>query len=187
MKIKSPISLSHVLTAAAAALLLTAAGPAAADHHMKSKAKNSQGHSMKKAAARSSGTCDGGGTWQDTQTCRKEAAAAKDAEQRNRLATGEDANFERNRTLRCQGLPAGDRDACVARMAQPSSVSGSVTEGGILYEATQTVPAGSTNGASMNQPPARSTMQKPMQQQQRSMQQRSMQQRKATPQQPPLR
>ncbi len=178
MKIKSPVSISHVFVAAAAALLLTAAGPAAADHHMKSKAKHGQSHSMKKAAARSTDTCDGGGTWQDTQTCRKEAAAAKAAAQRNNLATGEDANFERNRTLRCQGLPAGDRDACVARMAQPSNVSGSVTEGGILYEATQSVPAGATSNSSMNQAPARSTMPR--------AQQRSTQQRRAMPQQPPL-
>lgn len=174
MKIKSPIAITHVFVAAAAALLLTAAGPAAAAHHdMKGKAKHS--HTMKKSSTRATGTCEGGGIWQDRQTCMKEAAAAKAAAQRGRLATGEDDNFARNRTLRCQGLPAGDRDACVARMAQPSNMSGSVTEGGILYEATQSVPAGtagSDSGSTMKQP--------------RAMPQRSMQQRRAMPKQPPL-
>ncbi len=176
MNVKSPLSIGHVFVATAAALVLTAAGPAASQQ-MKSKTMHSQ--SMQKSAARTSGACDGGGTWQDTTTCRKEGAAAKSEAQRGRLATGEDANFERNRTLRCQGLPAGDRDACVARMAQPSDVSGSVTEGGILYQATQTVPAGSASGTTMERAPARSTMPRA---QQRSMQQRN----KAMPKQPPL-
>lgn len=182
MKLKSSISVTHVLAAAATALLLTAAGPAAS-HDMKSKAKHSHGQTMKKTAARASGTCEGGGTWQDRQTCMKEAAAAKAAAQRGRLATGEDDNFARNRTLRCQGLPAGDRDACVARMAQPSNISGSVTEGGILYEATQSVPAGTADSSTMRQPAARNSMPRPAQPQQRSMQQ---QQRKTMPKQPPM-
>ncbi len=171
MQIKTSASAIHLFAAVAAALLLTAAGPAAGQP-MKHKAKQSHSHSMKKPASRMSGSCDGGGTWQDTQTCRKEAAAAKAAAQRGNLATGQDANFERNRTLRCQGLPAGDRDACIARMAQPTNVSGSVTEGGILYEGTQMVPAGASGSSTMQQP--------------RAMPQRSMQQRRAMPKQPPL-
>ena len=177
MNVKSPFSITHMFAAAAAALLLTAAGPAAS-HDTKSKAKHGHSQGMKKSAMRTSGSCDGGGTWQDTPTCRKEAAAAKAEAQRNRLATGQDANFERNRTLRCQGLPAGDRDACVARMAQPSDVSGSVTEGGILYEATQTVPAGTAGSMPMKDAMPQNSMQP-----RRSMpQQRS----KAMPKQPPL-
>ena len=144
---------------------------------MKSKTKQGQSQAMKKSAARTSGTCDGGGTWQDTPTCRKEAAAAKAEAQRNRLATGQDANFERNRTLRCQGLPAGDRDACIARMAQPSDVSGSVTEGGILYQATQTVPAGTAGSMPAREPMSQKAMpaRKPVQQRGKTM-----------PKQPPL-
>jgi hypothetical protein len=79
--------------------------------------------------------CLRGQTNQDRATCLKEAAAAL-ADARKGSGTGE-GELARNRLKRCDGLPAAERDECVARM-QEGSATGSAQQGGILRERTTT-------------------------------------------------
>lgn len=165
--------LAPLLGAGMLALLLTAAGPAAAQsskHHTKARSGANQSQ------------CVGGGTWQDRQTCQKEAAAAKQAAQRHNLSSGSDETFMKNRLARCQALPPADRDACSARMAHPTEVEGSVTGGGVLYQYAETAPTG--GAAADQQRPARDMMQRPAPSQQRGMMPRATTPSRTMPQQP---
>ena len=61
------------------------------------------------------------------------AGAALQEARRGRLDDG-DAQFERNRLLRCDRQPAEDRPDCVRRMNGEGVTSGSVEGGGIYRE-----------------------------------------------------
>lgn len=110
--------------ACATALLLCAAAPAGAD----------QSRYQQERAA-----CLNGSSGQDRETCLREAGAALQERQRNTL-TDADRQFERNREIRCDPLPAGDREDCVRRMRGEGFVSGSVESGGIYRETRTIVP-----------------------------------------------
>jgi hypothetical protein len=84
--------------------------------------------------------CLAGRTSQDRDTCLREAGAARQEATRGRLGDGE-AEFERNRLLRCDHQPAEDRAACIRRMNGEGITSGSVEGGGIYRELTVPVPA----------------------------------------------
>lgn len=84
--------------------------------------------------------CNRGDTGQDRATCLREAGAALSEARRGRLDDG-DASFERNRTIRCEPLPTGDREDCIRRMNGEGTISGSVKGGGIYRELRTTVPA----------------------------------------------
>lgn len=173
MKSNRSFRLVSSMSVAVAALLMVSAGPAAAQSHHPQH--GSMSHAAAKARSGDDRGCVGGGTWQDRKTCLKEAAAAKQAAQRHRLGTGDDENFMKNRLLRCQSLPAADREACKARMSHPTEVTGSVTGGGMLYEYSETVPLGPTSdndGAATQRPPSQ------------RMQPRQMQQRRSMPPRP---
>ena len=45
-------------------------------------------------------------------------------------------SLEKNRTQRCDALPAQDRSDCLARMSGAGSASGTARDGGIIREAT---------------------------------------------------
>ena len=81
--------------------------------------------------------CMRGDTNQDRATCMKEAGAALEDSKRQTLASAPDGELARNRLMRCEGLPAADRQECVARMNEGSS-SGSAQQGGMLRELTTT-------------------------------------------------
>lgn len=75
------------------------------------------------------------------RTCRREAGAALQEAQRNRLVTGS-ASFEDNQRARCDRLSGTQRDDCLQLMSDPSPVvRGSVEAGGIIRETTITIPA----------------------------------------------
>lgn len=84
--------------------------------------------------------CIGGQSHQDRATCLREAGAALQAAKRERSGGGQD-RYEQNRLIRCDRLPAGDREDCQRRMRGEGSVSGSVESGGIYRELRTTVPA----------------------------------------------
>ena len=88
--------------------------------------------------------CLDGRTNQDRNTCLREAGAAFQEARRGRLGDNE-AEFERNRLLRCDQQPAEDRPACIRRMNGEGITSGSVEGGGIYRELTVPVAAPGTN------------------------------------------
>ena len=124
-------------TLALSALLLTAAVPASAQPHSGAR----QGAS---AAGRtqSQASCMSDQGTQSRENCLKERAAASQAARRGNLTRRDDETYMKNRMQRCSALPVADRDACMARMENPTDTSGSVGSGGVLYEYKETVPAG---------------------------------------------
>jgi hypothetical protein len=87
--------------------------------------------------------CMSGQSNQDRATCLKEAGAALQAARHGSLADGPDvqAQFEKNRMIRCDSQPAQDRGDCMRRMNGEGITRGSVEGGGIYRELTTTVPA----------------------------------------------
>ena len=71
----------------------------------------------------------------------REAQAARQEARRGRLQDESPAQLERNRYIRCEGLPAEDRDFCIRRMNGEGTISGSVESGGIYRELRVVVPA----------------------------------------------
>jgi hypothetical protein len=83
--------------------------------------------------------CMNGTSNQDRATCLKEAAAAWQEAKREGLATSGDASLKQNRLVRCNALPAQDREDCVMRIEQ-GKTTGSAQQGGILRESERPVP-----------------------------------------------
>ncbi|AMP04482.1 hypothetical protein GN109_10485 [Collimonas pratensis] len=79
--------------------------------------------------------CNNGRSNQDRATCLKEAGAALAESRRGRLSDNPNADRS-NALLRCNALPADDRDACQRRMNGEGTTSGSALEGGISRELT---------------------------------------------------
>lgn len=71
----------------------------------------------------------------------REAQAARQEARRGRLQEESPAQLQRNRTIRCEGLPAEDRGYCMRRMDGEGTISGSVEGGGILRELRVVEPA----------------------------------------------
>jgi hypothetical protein len=83
--------------------------------------------------------CLNGHTNEDQKTCLKEAGAALEANRRGQLDDN-NAQYDKNATLRCQALDGDNRDACLRRMHGEGSVSGSASSGGISRELVTPVP-----------------------------------------------
>jgi hypothetical protein len=77
--------------------------------------------------------CNSGRSNQDRATCLKEAGAALEQSKMGRLDGGQDA-YDQNALIRCNALPADDRDACQRRIKGEGMTSGSVPEGGLVRE-----------------------------------------------------
>ena len=84
--------------------------------------------------------CMNGTSNQDRATCLKEAGAAFQEARKGALGTATDAGLDRNRTARCDGLPAVERKDCTLRMQQ-GVATGTAQQGGILREHERTVPS----------------------------------------------
>lgn len=97
-----------------------------------------------KVYQRDRAACLDGRTNQDRDTCLREAGAAFQETRGGRLGDGE-AEFERNRLLRCDQQPAADRAACIRRMNGEGFTSGSVQGGGIYRELVVPVDAPAKN------------------------------------------
>lgn len=86
--------------------------------------------------------CLSGQTHQERRTCLREAAAAYEAARRGELSRRlTEDDFRANSMARCQALPAGDQEACRARMQGQGLMRGSVEEGGIYREYREVIPA----------------------------------------------
>lgn len=121
---------SLILLAMFAGTAAAAGGNAAAD--------------AQKVYQRDRAACLSGTTGQDRAACLREASAALQEAKGGRLGNS-DAEFERNRLLRCDQQPAEDRAACIRRMNGEGFTSGSVKGGGIYRELTVPVAAPGTN------------------------------------------
>ena len=78
----------------------------------------------------------------DVQACLKEAAAAALASRQDTLTQPSPEAETRNRSERCDRLPAGQREDCMTLMSDPNArIQGSVQSGGTLRETTITIPA----------------------------------------------
>ena len=84
--------------------------------------------------------CNSGQSQQDRATCLREAGAALEAAKRGRIGD-EQSSYEKNQLIRCERLPAQDREDCLRRMRGEGTVSGSVESGGVYRELRTTVPA----------------------------------------------
>jgi hypothetical protein len=125
-------TISHsIAVALGAAAIVLFAGAASA-----SALSDAQALYKKERAACMDGTSN-----QDRATCLQEAGAALQEARRGGLTTSGDASLERNSMVRCDALPAQDRDDCAMRMRQ-GTTTGSAQQGGILRELERPVPAG---------------------------------------------
>jgi len=84
--------------------------------------------------------CLSGQSYQDRASCLREAGTALQEAKRGRLGDDQSA-YEKNRLMRCDRLPAGNREDCLRQMHGEGTVSGSVESGGIFRELRTTVPA----------------------------------------------
>ncbi|MGP1676811.1 MAG: hypothetical protein ACTS6J_06590 [Burkholderiales bacterium] len=84
--------------------------------------------------------CISGQSYQDRATCLREAGAALQEAKRGRLGDDQ-STYEKNRLMRCDRLPAGEREDCLRRMHGEGTVRGSVESGGTFRELRTTVPA----------------------------------------------
>jgi len=123
---------SSLLWAAGAALVLLTSGAAVAAGGTPSDA---QARYQQDRAA-----CNSGQSYQDRETCLREAGAALQAAKR-RAPGDRQAAYETNRLARCDRLDAADREDCLRRMRGEGTVSGSVESGGVYRELRTTVPA----------------------------------------------
>ena len=133
MKITALTSIKWSLGACTASFLLATAGPVVAQSRTPAQGQSSYAQQRQ--------ACNDGASWQDRKTCLREAGAARDAARRGTLYKGSQ-DYTKNALARCSALPQADRDACAARVAHPTNTSGSVADGGVLYEYREIVPAG---------------------------------------------
>ena len=77
--------------------------------------------------------CNSGSSNQDRATCLNEADAALTGSRKGRPDKPH-GDYEKNALIRCQALPADERDACRRRMQGEGTSSGSVEAGGLLRE-----------------------------------------------------
>jgi hypothetical protein len=120
----------YVLTLAATFALL-AAGTAAAAGAKLSPAQ--QRYQQERAV------CLSGESNQDRATCLKEAGAALQEARRGGLDNGDSHNLAHNRMVRCNALPAQDREDCARRMQGEGVTSGSAQQGGVMRELSRPV------------------------------------------------
>lgn len=84
--------------------------------------------------------CLKGQTYEDRATCLREAGAALNDARRGRL-NDSSTSYEQNALMRCNALPAADREDCARRVRGEGTVSGSVGTGGIYRETTTIITA----------------------------------------------
>lgn len=116
---------------AIAAVLLIAPVQAAGDNMREAQARYKSDRAM----------CMNGGSNQDRATCLQEAGAALQAARQGQLSVAETQQIENNRTVRCDRLPAQDREDCMRRMSGEGITSGTARDGGTYRELTRPVAA----------------------------------------------
>ena len=85
--------------------------------------------------------CKKGTTGQDRSACLREAGAAREEANRQRLQEGSTSQLQQNMLDRCNRLPQASRQDCITQMTSPTQVRGSVQGGGVLRETVIQAPA----------------------------------------------
>lgn len=100
--------------------------------------------------------CERLGPADDRRACLRDAGAALEAARRGELGNVDAATLHRNARLRCEPLPADQQAACLARMDDEGTLSGSAQAGGLYRELVivETLPAPATQGDGELQPEA---------------------------------
>ncbi|HWP11250.1 MAG TPA: hypothetical protein VNN06_05475 [Ramlibacter sp.] len=83
--------------------------------------------------------CMSGQSNQDRATCLREAGAALQEARRGNLDVSNAGEMDQNRMIRCNALPAGDREDCARRMQGEGVTTGSAQQGGVLREVSRPV------------------------------------------------
>jgi hypothetical protein len=86
--------------------------------------------------------CLSGQSNQDRATCLKEAGAALGEARRGNLGASNTREMGNNRMLRCDMLPAADREDCARRMQGEGVTSGSAQQGGVMRELSRPLAPG---------------------------------------------
>lgn len=97
--------------------------------------------------------CKNGSTGQERTACMREAGAAREEANRQRLSDGTTEQHQQNMLDRCNRLPADSRQDCMTQMTSPTQVRGSVQGGGVLRETVIQVPAGTAGTVPPPPPP----------------------------------
>lgn len=97
--------------------------------------------------------CKNGSTGQERTACMREAGAARQEANRQRLSDGTTEQHQQNMLDRCNRLPADSRQDCMTQMTSPTQVRGSVQGGGVLRETVIQVPAGTAGTVPPPPPP----------------------------------
>ena len=77
--------------------------------------------------------CNSGQSNQDRATCLREAGAAQAESKKGRLSGDQNA-YRQNALIRCNALPADDREACQRRISGEGTTNGSIGTGGVIRE-----------------------------------------------------
>ena len=112
---------------ALAAVLLIAPASAAGNDLREAQARYKSDRAM----------CMNGSSNQDRATCLQEAGAALRAARQGQLSDTETKRIEANRSVRCDPLPAQDREDCMRRMSGEGITSGAARDGGTYRELTR--------------------------------------------------
>ena len=126
---RSPVLRLSAVTLAATATVLFAGAAAAAGATL---SQAQQRYQQERAV------CLSGQSNQDRATCLKEAAAALHEARRGGLDTVV-RDLGQNRMIRCNALPAQDREDCARRMQGEGVTTGSAQDGGVLHELSRPV------------------------------------------------
>ncbi len=89
--------------------------------------------------------CMNASAQQDRANCLRDAAAAYQEIRNGRMNQADGKALGSNRSLRCDPLPAADRQDCLRRMQGEGSVSGSVEGGGLYRELVSPVTTAPAN------------------------------------------
>ncbi len=84
--------------------------------------------------------CTNGSSSQDRASCLREAAAAYQEARAGLLKPDDEQVYGQNRLIRCEPLPAKDREDCVRRMQGEGTVKGSAEDGGLLRKLVTPAP-----------------------------------------------
>lgn len=67
--------------------------------------------------------CNSGDTSQDRATCLREAGAARQESQRNRLDDKQEGRYQDNAMMRCKNLPASQQQDCITQMTSGNTTT----------------------------------------------------------------
>jgi hypothetical protein len=129
LRTRQAARLSALTVGAAVALFATGANAATAAKLSEAQQRYQQDRTI----------CLTGGSNQDRATCLQEAGAALQEASRGGSGAASAGELRQNRTIRCDALPAADREDCARRMQGEGVTAGNAQQGGVLRELSRPV------------------------------------------------